>query len=80
MLATQNEDIRSLQQMITYGLKGMAAYTHHALNIGKENGEIYAFIYEALAATLNDGLSADELSCIDPKNGPVRRYCDGAFG
>ena len=69
VLATQNEDIRSLQQMITYGLKGMAAYTHHALNIGKENGEIYAFIYEALAATLNDGLSADELVALTLKTG-----------
>jgi hydroxylamine reductase len=38
----------------------MAAYTEHAYNIGKENNEIYAFMYEALAATLNDALSVDE--------------------
>ncbi|MEL7657897.1 MAG: hydroxylamine reductase, partial [Bacillota bacterium] len=69
VLATQNEDIRSLRQMITYGLKGMAAYTHHALNIGKENVEIYAFVYEALAATLNDALSADELVALTLKTG-----------
>ena len=69
VLATQNEDVRSLRQMITYGLKGMAAYTHHALNIGKENVEIYAFVYEALAATLNDGLSADELVALTLKTG-----------
>lgn len=69
VLATKNEDVRSLRELITYGLKGMAAYTHHALNIGKENGEIYAFIYEALAATLNDGLSADELVALTLKTG-----------
>ena len=40
VLATENEDIRSLRELVIYGLKGMAAYTHHALNIGKENNEI----------------------------------------
>ena len=69
VLATKNEDVRSLRELITYGLKGMAAYTHHALNIGKENGEIYSFVYEALAATLNDGLSADELVALTLKTG-----------
>ena len=53
VLSTENEDTRSLREMITYGLKGMAAYTEHALNLGKENPEIYAFLYEALAATLD---------------------------
>ncbi|MCD4712852.1 MAG: hydroxylamine reductase [Clostridiales bacterium] len=61
VLATENEDIRSLRELIIYGLKGMAAYTEHALNIGKENREIYEFVYEALAATLNDSLSVDDL-------------------
>lgn len=69
VLATQNEDVRSLRELITYGLKGLAAYAHHALNIGKENGELYAFIYEALAATLNDGLSADKLVALTLKTG-----------
>ena len=69
VLATQNEDVRSLRELIIYGLKGMAAYAHHALNIGKENNEIYAFVYEALAATLNDGLSADELVALTLKTG-----------
>lgn len=69
VLATTNEDVRSLRELIIYGLKGMAAYTHHALNIGKENPEIYSFIYEALAATLNDGLSADELVALTLKTG-----------
>ncbi len=69
VLATENEDVRSLRELITYGLKGMAAYTHHALNIGKENNDIYEFTYEALAATLNDALSADELVALTLKTG-----------
>lgn len=69
VLSTGNEDIRSIRQMITYGIKGMAAYCEHALNIGKENNEIYAFIYEALAATLDDTLSADDLVALTMKTG-----------
>ncbi|NMC31339.1 MAG: hydroxylamine reductase [Veillonellaceae bacterium] len=69
VLATANEDVRSLRELITYGLKGLAAYTHHALNIGQENQDLYAFVYEALAATLNDGLSADELVALTLKTG-----------
>lgn len=69
ILATENEDIRSLRELIIYGLKGMAAYTHHALHAGKENPEIYEFIYEALAATLNDSLSVDELVKLTLKTG-----------
>lgn len=71
VLATENEDVRSLREMIIYGLKGMAAYTHHALNIGKENTVINAFIYEALAALLDDSLSADELVALTLKTGEV---------
>lgn len=69
VLSTENEDVRSLREMIIYGLKGMAAYTHHALNIGKENTAINAFIYEALAATLDDSLSADDLVALTLKTG-----------
>lgn len=69
VLSTANEDVRSLRELIIYGLKGLAAYTHHALNIGQENQELYAFVYEALAATLNDGLSADELVALTLKTG-----------
>ncbi len=69
VLSTQNEDIRSLRQMITYGLKGMAAYAEHAKNIGLENLDINAFIYEALAATLDDSLSADDLVALTLKTG-----------
>ena len=69
VLATQNEDVRSLREIITYGLKGLAAYAHHALNIGKENSELYAFVYEALAATLNDKLTAEDLVALTLKTG-----------
>ncbi len=69
VLSTQNEDVRSLREMIIYGLKGMAAYTEHAVNLEKENNDIYSFIYEALAATLNDSLSADELVALTLKTG-----------
>jgi hydroxylamine reductase len=55
--------------MITYGLKGMAAYAEHAKNIGKEDLTINAFIYEALAATLDDSLSADDLVALTLKTG-----------
>lgn len=67
--ATENEDVRSLRELIIYGLKGMAAYTHHALNIGKENTDINGFIYEALAATLDDSLTADQLVALTLKTG-----------
>ena len=61
VLATENEDIRSLRELITYGLKGMAAYAEHALNLGKENEEIYDFMVKALVATLDDTLSVEDL-------------------
>jgi len=69
VLSTDNEDVRSLREMITYGLKGMAAYAEHARNIGKENPEVNAFIYEALAATLDDSLTADDLVALTLKTG-----------
>jgi hydroxylamine reductase len=69
VLATANEDVRSLREMITYGLKGIAAYAEHAKNIGKEDLEINAFIYEALAATLDDSLTADDLVALTLKTG-----------
>lgn len=69
ILATENEDVRSLREMIIYGLKGMAAYAEHALNLGKESKEIYEFIYEALAKTLDDSKSADDLVALTLKTG-----------
>ncbi|MFA5561189.1 MAG: hydroxylamine reductase [Eubacteriales bacterium] len=71
VLATADEDVRSLREMITYGLKGMAAYTEHATNIGKQDLSINAFIYEALAALLDDSLTADELVALTLKTGSV---------
>ncbi len=61
VLATQDEDKRSLKELVTYGLKGMAAYTEHAFNLGFENPEIYAFMQKGLALIADDYLSADEL-------------------
>ncbi|MBR0597438.1 hydroxylamine reductase [Sinanaerobacter chloroacetimidivorans] len=69
VMAKENEDIRSLRQLITFGIKGLAAYTHHARNLGKEKDALYAFIYEALAGTLNDMLSAEELIALTMKTG-----------
>jgi hydroxylamine reductase len=71
MTVKENEDIRSLKHLITFGIKGLAAYTYHALKLGKENHQIYAFIYEALAATLNDGLSMDELVALTMETGKM---------
>lgn len=61
VLATEDEDVRSLREMITYGLKGMAAYAEHADNLGYSDAEIPRFIRKALAATLDDSLTVDEL-------------------
>jgi len=69
VLATENEDVRSLRELIIYGLKGLAAYAHHALNLGKERDELYGFVYEALAATLDNNLSADQLVALTLKTG-----------
>ncbi len=69
VLATKDTDIRSLRELVVYGLKGMAAYGEHAFNIGMEDYEIYEFIYEALAATLDDTLSPDDLVLLTLKTG-----------
>jgi len=61
VLATKNEDIRSLRELITYGLKGLAAYTKHANALLNDNEELDAFIQSALAKTLDDSLTVDEL-------------------
>jgi hydroxylamine reductase len=69
VLSTENEDVRSLRELIIYGMKGLAAYTHHAYNLGKEDNDIYAFVYEGMAATLDDTLSADDLVALTLKTG-----------
>lgn len=61
ILATENEDVRSLRELLTYGLKGMAAYAEHALNLGYEDEGVYSFIGKALVATTDNSLSADDL-------------------
>ena len=69
VLSTENEDIRSLRELITYGLKGLAAYTSHANVLLKENEEIDAFLQRALAATLDNSLSAEELTALALETG-----------
>jgi hydroxylamine reductase len=61
VLATENEDIRSLRGLVTYGVKGMAAYAEHASNLGFNSDSVDSFIQRALAATLNDSLTTDDL-------------------
>ncbi len=55
-----NPDILSLRELLVYGLKGTAAYADHARILGQEDDKVYAFIHEAMAATLNTGLGADD--------------------
>ncbi|MEA4923055.1 MAG: hydroxylamine reductase [Eubacteriaceae bacterium] len=69
VLATENEDIRSLRELITYGVKGLAAYTHHANALLKDDGDVDAFIQRALAATLDDSLSVDDLVALTLETG-----------
>lgn len=69
VLITENEDVRSLRELITYGLKGMAAYGEHALNLGKESPEILIFIEKALLATTDDSLTVDELVALTLETG-----------
>ena len=69
VLATENEDIRSLRELITYGLKGLAAYTKHANALLKDDAEVDAFIQKALAATLDDSLTVDDLVALTLETG-----------
>ena len=69
VLATANEDIRSLRELITYGLKGLAAYQKHANVLGYENEAIDAFVQSALAKLLDDSLTAEELTALTLETG-----------
>ena len=69
ILSTENEDIRSLRELITYGLKGLAAYAKHAVALAHTDVEIDAFLQRALAATLDDSLSADQLTALTLETG-----------
>jgi hydroxylamine reductase len=61
VLDTENEDIRSLRELITYGVKGIAAYAEHAHNLDHKNEDIYNFMQDALVATTNNDLGLDDL-------------------
>ena len=69
VLSTENEDIRSLRELITYGLKGLSAYSKHANAMLQDDGEVDAFLQRALAATLDDSLSADDLVALTMETG-----------
>ena len=61
VLRTENEDIRSLRELVIYGLKGLSAYVEHAYNLGKQNQEIFEFMEKALVEVDNPTYGADEL-------------------
>lgn len=69
VLSTQNEDVRSLRELITYGVKGLSAYTKHANALLHDDPEVDAFIQRALAATLDDDLSVDDLVALTLETG-----------
>lgn len=69
VLSTENEDIRSLRELITYGLKGLSAYSKHANVLLKDDGEVDAFLQRALAATLDDSLSVEDLIALTMETG-----------
>ncbi len=69
VLSTENEDIRSLRELITYGLKGLSAYSKHANVLMAEDLEVDAFLQKALAATLDDSLTVEELTALALETG-----------
>lgn len=75
VLSTENEDIRSLRELITYGLKGLSAYTKHANALLAESKETDAFLQRALAATLNDALTVDDLMALTMETGKYGVDC-----
>lgn len=64
VLREPNEDIRSLKELIIYGLKGMAAYVEHAANLGFEDNDLYHFIHFALSETLRKNMTIDHLTSL----------------
>ena len=71
VLREENEDLRSLKELVMYGLKGMAAYLEHAMRLGYDDAEIHAFMQNALALTTVGNLTADELTALVMKTGKV---------
>ena len=71
VLATENEDVRSLRELITYGLKGLSAYSKHANALGYDNEEIDAFMQETLMKLMDDSLTVDDLVALTLETGKV---------
>ncbi|MDK2564844.1 hydroxylamine reductase [Romboutsia sedimentorum] len=71
VLSTKDEDKRSLRELIIYGLKGLSAYVKHANALGYDDESVNAFMQSALAKTLNDNLSIDELIALTLETGKV---------
>ena len=69
VLSTEDEDIRSLRELITYGLKGLSAYSKHANALMEDDEAVDAFLQRALAATLDDSLTADDLVALTLETG-----------
>lgn len=69
VLSTENEDIRSLRELITYGLKGLSAYTKHANALLQDDNKIDSFLQKALASTLDDNLTAEDLTALALETG-----------
>ena len=64
VMETKNEDVRSLRELVIYGLKGVAAYAHHAAVLGQRDDAVFAFMHKGIAAALDDSLSADALTAL----------------
>ncbi|MBE6089576.1 MAG: hydroxylamine reductase [Clostridium beijerinckii] len=71
VLATENEDIRSLRELITYGLKGLSAYMKHANALGYEDENICAFMQKALSLTADNNVTIDEYIALTLETGKV---------
>jgi len=69
VLSTENEDVRSLRELVIYGVKGMAAYLHHAMVLGFNDESVQAFAQKAMAAVMDDSLTADELVALAMETG-----------
>ena len=71
VLATEDEDVRSLRELITYGLKGLSAYSKHANALGYDNEEIDAFMQETLMKLMDDSMTVDQLVALTLETGKV---------
>ena len=71
VLSTTDEDIRSLRELTIYGLKGMAAYAHHASVLGKRDANVFEFMARAMAATTDDSLSVEQLTALVLETGTI---------